>query len=91
MRDVKYGVAPVQFPPVAGHRQAVQAYDQAGLDFLTYWDQHCLTIPRSIWTPDLAPAAELFHIDAWLEPYRHLWSVRLDALEAHLDNLERME
>lgn len=72
MRDVKYGVAPVQFPPVAGHRQAVQAYDQAGLDFLTYWDQHCLTIPRSIWTPDLAPAAELFHIDAWLEPWPQL-------------------
>ena len=36
-------------------------------------------------------AEPLAELDAWLEPYRHLWSVRLDALEAHLDNLERME
>ncbi len=28
------------------------------------------------------PLAEL---DAWLEPYRRLWSRRLDALEDHLD------
>jgi DNA-binding transcriptional ArsR family regulator len=29
------------------------------------------------------PLAEL---DAWLEPYRQLWSRRLDALERHLDD-----
>ncbi|HEX8065378.1 MAG TPA: metalloregulator ArsR/SmtB family transcription factor [Thermoleophilaceae bacterium] len=29
-----------------------------------------------------APLAE---VDAWLEPYRRLWSDRLDALERHLD------
>jgi len=73
--DIKYGVNPVEFPPVEGHRMAVQAYDQAGLDFLTYWDQTCLTIPRSIWTPDLAPAANMFHIDSWLEP----WPLMTDA------------
>jgi DNA-binding transcriptional ArsR family regulator len=27
----------------------------------------------------------LSEIDAWLEPYRHLWANRLDALEQHLD------
>jgi DNA-binding transcriptional ArsR family regulator len=27
----------------------------------------------------------LGEIDAWLEPYRHLWADRLDALEQHLD------
>src|SRR5687768_9037016 len=27
-------------------------------------------------------------VDAWLEPYRHLWSRHLDALERHLDNQE---
>lgn len=27
----------------------------------------------------------LADLDAWLAPYRALWSVRLDALEAHLD------
>ena len=27
----------------------------------------------------------LAEVDAWLEPYRRLWSARLNALEAHLD------
>jgi DNA-binding transcriptional ArsR family regulator len=27
----------------------------------------------------------LLELDAWLEPYRALWSARLDALERHLD------
>jgi DNA-binding transcriptional ArsR family regulator len=27
----------------------------------------------------------LSEIDAWLAPYRHFWSARLDALETHLD------
>jgi len=26
-------------------------------------------------------------IDAWLEPYRHMWTSRLDDLEAHLDSM----
>jgi DNA-binding transcriptional ArsR family regulator len=34
-------------------------------------------------TPE--PLAEL---DAWLAPYRRLWSARLDALERHLDEQE---
>jgi DNA-binding transcriptional ArsR family regulator len=29
---------------------------------------------------------QLKTLDAWLEPYRALWSRRLDALERHLDN-----
>jgi phthiodiolone/phenolphthiodiolone dimycocerosates ketoreductase len=82
MRDIKYGLNPVEFPPIAAHRAAVQAYDQAGLDFLTYWDQHCLTIPRSLWTPDICPAAEVFHIDAWLEP----WPLLTDAA-IHTENI----
>ena len=72
MADINYGVAPVQFPPVTAHREAVAGYEQMGLDFLTYWDQHCLTIPRALWEPDLAPAAEMFHIDAWMEPWPQL-------------------
>ncbi|HEY0471251.1 MAG TPA: metalloregulator ArsR/SmtB family transcription factor [Kribbella sp.] len=35
-----------------------------------------------------APLAE---IDAWLEPYRDLWRTRLDALESHLDRMDRMD
>jgi DNA-binding transcriptional ArsR family regulator len=27
-------------------------------------------------------------LDAWLEPYRRLWTSRLDALERHLDSQE---
>jgi DNA-binding transcriptional ArsR family regulator len=30
----------------------------------------------------------LREIDAWLRPYRRLWTDRLDALERHLDNDE---
>ena len=32
-------------------------------------------------------AAPLAELDAWLEPYRALWSERLDALERHLDEI----
>ena len=32
-----------------------------------------------------APLAE---VDAWLAPYRDLWRDRLDALEAHLDQMD---
>jgi DNA-binding transcriptional ArsR family regulator len=34
-------------------------------------------------------AEPLEEIDAWLTPYRRLWSSRLDALERHLDRQEQ--
>lgn len=34
-------------------------------------------------------ADRLLEIDAWLEPYRRYWSARLDALERHLDTMDR--
>jgi DNA-binding transcriptional ArsR family regulator len=37
---------------------------------------------RRLYTLRPEPLAE---VDAWIEPYRRLWSTRLDALEAHLD------
>ena len=37
---------------------------------------------RRMYKLDPAPLAE---IDAWLAPYRRFWSVRLDALEDHLN------
>jgi DNA-binding transcriptional ArsR family regulator len=37
---------------------------------------------RRVYSVRAAPLADL---DAWLEPYRALWSGRLDALEQHLD------
>jgi DNA-binding transcriptional ArsR family regulator len=30
----------------------------------------------------------LIELDAWLEPYRRVWTDRLDALERHLDEME---
>src|SRR3954469_23774322 len=40
---------------------------------------------RRVYAIDPGPMAEL---DAWLAPYRRLWSERLDALERHLDAKE---
>jgi DNA-binding transcriptional ArsR family regulator len=37
---------------------------------------------RRLYTLRAAPLAE---VDAWLAPYRELWSERLDALERHLE------
>jgi|SRR5947209_7577491 len=36
----------------------------------------------------LEPAG-LAEIDAWMAPYRQLWTQRLDALETHLDRSEQ--
>jgi DNA-binding transcriptional ArsR family regulator len=33
-------------------------------------------------------AEPLREIDLWLTPYREAWTARLDALEAHLDEME---
>jgi len=30
----------------------------------------------------------LIELDVWLEPYRRVWTDRLDALERHLDEME---
>ncbi len=31
---------------------------------------------------------QFIELDQWLEPYRTTWAQRLDALDAHLDNME---
>jgi DNA-binding transcriptional ArsR family regulator len=33
----------------------------------------------------------LQEVDAWLEPFRKLWSTHVDALERHLDRMEQEE
>ena len=43
---------------------------------------------RRLYALEPAPLAEL---DAWLAPYRQLWSERLDALERHLDVMSDRE
>ncbi len=69
MGDLKLGASGVPFPPIAAGVEAARQYEAAGLDFITYWDQLNLTVPRSIWTPDLCPAAEFWNIDTWMEPF----------------------
>ena len=32
----------------------------------------------------------LIEIDAWLEPFRRFWSAHVDALELHLDRMDRV-
>jgi len=31
----------------------------------------------------------LMELDSWLEPFRRFWSARVDALERHLDRMDR--
>ena len=31
----------------------------------------------------------LMEVDAWLEPFRRFWTARVDALERHLDRMEK--
>lgn len=31
----------------------------------------------------------LMEVDAWLEPFRRLWTAHVDALECHLDRMEQ--
>jgi DNA-binding transcriptional ArsR family regulator len=33
----------------------------------------------------------LMEVDAWLAPFRHFWSTHVDALERHLERMERAE
>jgi DNA-binding transcriptional ArsR family regulator len=32
----------------------------------------------------------LMEVDAWLAPFRHFWSAHVDALERHLDRMDRV-
>jgi len=69
MAALKIGGSGVHMPPIELGQATAKAYEDQGLDFLCYYDQLNLTIPRSIWTPDIVPAAAVWDIDAWLEPW----------------------
>jgi DNA-binding transcriptional ArsR family regulator len=43
---------------------------------------------RRVYRLNLKPLQE---VDAWLEPFRRLWSKHVDALERHLDKMDTME
>lgn len=63
---------PVSRPAVSRHLRVLR---EAGLVRARVDGQ------RRLYAVDAAPLAEL---DAWLEPYRRLWSQRLDALDTEI-------
>jgi phthiodiolone/phenolphthiodiolone dimycocerosates ketoreductase len=69
MRHVRYGLGGVPNPPMELNEQAVKGYEAAGLDFAAYWDNTCMTFPRSIWTEDLVPAAAHYDCDCLLDGF----------------------
>jgi phthiodiolone/phenolphthiodiolone dimycocerosates ketoreductase len=69
MANVKLGNAGVYFPPAENVLAGAQMADASGMDFSIFFDQLNLTIPRSMWTPDLVAAAANFDIDCWMDPW----------------------
>jgi phthiodiolone/phenolphthiodiolone dimycocerosates ketoreductase len=69
MRDIKYGACGA-LTDVQMNRMAAGMFEQQGYDFMIWADQMGMTIPRTIWTPDIAPGSEVFDIDknfdAWV-------------------------
>jgi phthiodiolone/phenolphthiodiolone dimycocerosates ketoreductase len=83
VRDIKYGAA--------GHlsdwelnRAAVQYYEAQGYDFVIWADQMSMFIPRSIWTPDLVPAAATMDIDAHMDSFPLITDAATNTERIHL-------
>ena len=73
MTDVKFGCCPPYFPPAEMIGAASQMYEAQGYDFLLTGDQLNLTSPRSLWSPDLVPAAgQGVDIDCWMDCFQIL-------------------
>ena len=68
MKDIKYGPCGV-LSDARMNRPVAEMFEQAGYDFIIWCDQMSMTIPRTIWTPDLNPAAANFDIDAFMDPW----------------------
>jgi len=68
MRDIKYGPCGV-LSDAKMNAPAAQMFEQAGYDFIIWCDQMSMTIPRTIWTEDMNPAAKVFDIDAFMDPW----------------------
>lgn len=81
MRDIRYGACG-SLTDVAMNRMAAQMFDAQGYDFMIWPDQMGMTIPRSIWTPDIAPGSEVFDIDMNFDA----WALCADAA-AHSERI----
>ena len=68
-RKLEFGMGGVFMPPPELNAAAVQGYEAQGLDFVCYWDQLCMTFPRTIWAPDIVPAAAVYDIDCYMDAF----------------------
>ena len=68
-KKITFGMGGIFMPPIELNAQAVKRYEDEGLDFVCYWDQLCMTFPRSIWTPDIVPAAAVYDIDCYMDAF----------------------
>jgi len=57
---LQFGLGGMFMPPAELNARACQSYEERGLDFVAWWDQMCMTFPRSIWTPDVVPTASVY-------------------------------
>jgi phthiodiolone/phenolphthiodiolone dimycocerosates ketoreductase len=69
--NVRFGAVTPYFPPAELVGAAAATYEGQGYDFLLSGDQLNTTSPRSLWSPDLVPAAGLgIEIDAWMDAFQ---------------------
>lgn len=69
-RPLLFGSPLPYFPPTEYVAAAATMFEQQGFDFLLTGDQLNLTSPRSLWTPDIVPAAAHgVDIDRWLDSW----------------------
>jgi phthiodiolone/phenolphthiodiolone dimycocerosates ketoreductase len=65
---LRVGSMALNMPPFSLGVDAGLAAEQAGADWVVYWDQLCSTHPRSIMTPDITtPAAAAADFDAYFD------------------------
>ena len=71
MTNVRFGAVTPYFPPAELVGLAAASYEGQGYDFLLSGDQLNTTSPRSLWSPDLVPAAGMgIDIDAWMDAFQ---------------------
>lgn len=68
MKHIRFGAAG-HLSNAELNRAAVQYYEAQGYDFVIWADQMSMFVPRSIWTPDIVPAAATVDIDAHMDPF----------------------
>jgi len=66
------------------NRAIGRMYEQQGYDFMIWSDQMMLTIPRSLWTPDLVPASAVWDIDTFMDTWPLMTDVAIHTEEIRI-------